>query len=190
MGGTIDIRRLVSWLYFNHTTFTNLTIASLYLDVYVPDGTTNTSKLPVKLWDHGGANTGGSTSYPLYDMCNAATDAIAVSINYRLGPLGFFGLDSAGIEGNMGIKDYFTALKWVHENIASFGGDPTKILVYGQSSGADDTYVLSTLPQARPYIAAAICESGGGVDLPPYKDVQSFGAKYARMLGCARNNVS
>jgi para-nitrobenzyl esterase len=98
---------------------------SLYLDIWAPSGATKDSKLPVKVWVYGGSNTEGSISDPLYDGCNTAKGgSILVSVNYRLGPLGFMALEPAGFYGNQGIQDIVMGLEWVQDNIAAFGGDP------------------------------------------------------------------
>ncbi|KAF5004289.1 hypothetical protein FDECE_9199 [Fusarium decemcellulare] len=162
----------------------------LYLDVYVPSTATAESKLPVKVFAHGGSNVAGALTYPLYDACNLATDAVVVSFNYRLGPLGFLGLASAGIKGNMAIKDYMAALTWVKENIAAFGGNSEKVMLFGQSAGADDTFVFSTLPQAKHLVSSAILESGGGQDLTPYGTAQLTGASFAKTLGCGETDLA
>ncbi|ETS85710.1 hypothetical protein PFICI_03735 [Pestalotiopsis fici W106-1] len=161
----------------------------LYLNVYVPPDTTNTSSLPVKVWAYGGGNIGGAASYPLYDACSLATDAIVVTFNYRLGPLGFLALDSAGIQGNMAIQDYLAALSWVKENIVSFGGNSSQVLLLGQSAGADDAFVVSTLPEAKSLISAAIFESGGGQDIVPYDIAQLSGSSFAETLNCSTNDL-
>lgn len=86
---------------------------------------TKHSRLPVKVWIFGGSNTEGSISDSLYDGCNSPDgDSILVTINYRVGPLGFMALSSAGIQGNQGIQDLVLGLEWVQSNIAAFGGDP------------------------------------------------------------------
>jgi carboxylesterase type B len=106
-------------------------VPSLYLNVWAPATATATSALPVRVWVHGGGNLAGGISDPLYDGCDvAATGAIVVSINYRLGVLGYLALESAGIGGNQGIQDILLGLQWVQDNIAAFGGDPV-------SSGKD-----------------------------------------------------
>ncbi|KAI4595673.1 hypothetical protein KJ359_006662 [Pestalotiopsis sp. 9143b] len=161
----------------------------LYINVYTPPETNNLSSLPVKVWAYGGGNIGGATSYLLYDACSLATDAIVVTFNYRLGPLGFLALDSAGVKGNMAIQDYLAALGWVKENVASFGGDPFKVLLFGQSSGADDAFVVSTLPEARSLISAAVFESGGGLDIVPYDIAQLSGSSFAETLNCSTNDL-
>jgi carboxylesterase type B len=80
------------------------------------------------VWIYGGSQTDGGISDALYDGCNIAqNDAILVSINYRLGPLGFLALQSAGIYGNQGIQDILLGLEWIQENIAAFGGDPVRV---------------------------------------------------------------
>jgi len=98
---------------------------SLYLDIWVPPNATHWSSLPVKVWIYGGSNVAGGISDALYDGCSLAQDGtLLVSINYRLGPLGFMALKSAGIGGNFGIQDILLGLRWIQSNIAAFGGDP------------------------------------------------------------------
>jgi para-nitrobenzyl esterase len=160
------------------------------LDVYVPADATAESALPVKVWNYGGGNVAGALSYPLYDACNLAQDAIVVAFNYRLGPLGFLGLETAGVKGNMAIQDYLAALTWVKHNIAAFGGDTSKVVAFGQSAGGDDTFVISTLPQAKSLISAAILESGGGQSLTSNSLAQLSGASYAETLKCDKDDVS
>lgn len=79
------------------------------------------------MWVFGGGNTAGSISDPTYNGCNLATDSIVVSINYRLGPLGFLALDSFGIGGNFGTQDQLLGLNWIQNNIRAFGGDPVSL---------------------------------------------------------------
>lgn len=91
----------------------------------MPPDTNPNSALPVKVWIYGGSETAGGISNPLYDGCNlASAGSIVVSINYRVGTLGFLALESAGIEGNFGIQDLLLGLRWVQTNIRAFGGDP------------------------------------------------------------------
>ena len=80
----------------------------------------------MKVWIYGGGNGAGSISNPTYNGCNLAADSVVVSVNYRLGPLGFLGLQEYGIQGNMGIQDQLLALQWVQDNIEAFGGDPVR----------------------------------------------------------------
>lgn len=78
------------------------------------------------MWLYGGGNEAGGISDPTYDGCYATSDSIIVSINYRVGPLGFLALDSLGLNGNFGLQDQLLGLSWVQENIAAFGGDPVR----------------------------------------------------------------
>ncbi|KAF3922721.1 Acetylcholinesterase [Orbilia brochopaga] len=135
----------------------------LYLNVWAPSSASSgSSDLPVKVWIHGGVNNGGSIANPLYNGCDLATDAIVVNIAYRLGPLGFLALESAGIAGNFGIQDIVLGLQWVQDNIAAFGGDKDKVLLFGQSAGAWNSFIISTLPSAPNLMRAVALESGGG----------------------------
>jgi len=100
-------------------------ILSLYLNVWVAPNATSTSNIPVKVWIHGGGDQGGAIQDPLFDGCNlAGHGTILVSISYRLGPLGFLTLATAGIAGNFGVQDIILGLEWVQSHIAAFGGNP------------------------------------------------------------------
>lgn len=94
------------------------------MNLWTPESATPDSNLPVKVWLYGGSNEAGGISDPTYDGCYSAEDSIVVSINYRLGPLGFLALSDLGLRGNYGIQDQLLGLKWVQDNIKSFGGDP------------------------------------------------------------------
>ncbi|KAJ5382848.1 Carboxylesterase type B [Penicillium concentricum] len=158
----------------------------LYLNIWAPSNATKGSKLPVKIWVYGGSETEGSISDPLYDGCNTAeAGSILVSINYRLGPLGFMALETAGIYGNQGIQDLLLGLEWVHDNIAAFGGDPKKVLLFGQSAGAENVYIIGSLPQAPSLINSIISESGGGRRLVSNSTQQKVGASFAQTLKCS-----
>ncbi|KAJ5134698.1 Carboxylesterase type B [Penicillium atrosanguineum] len=161
----------------------------LYLDIWAPSNATKDSKLPVKVWIYGGSQTEGSISDPLYDGCNTADGgSILVSVNYRLGPLGFMALESAGIYGNQGVQDLLLGLQWVQDNIAAFGGDPDKVLLFGQSAGAENAYIIASLPQAPSLINSVISESGGGRSLTTNATQQKVGASYANALQCSSSN--
>ncbi|CAF1117956.1 unnamed protein product [Adineta steineri] len=101
----------------------------LHLNVWAPANTTQNSSLPVKVWIYGGNGYEGSSSDPLYNGCGIATDAVVVSMNYRLGPLGWLTLGAPlNFTGNYGVLDVLMALQWVQENIASFGGNKVFII--------------------------------------------------------------
>jgi para-nitrobenzyl esterase len=130
--------------------------------------------LPVMVWLHGGGNALGAGSLGAYEGGAFVRDGVVlVSINYRLGPLGFFAhpaLTKAAAAGEplvaYGIMDQIAALKWVKRNIAAFGGDPAKVTVFGESAGGADTLALMAVPSARGLFARAIVESGGGWQPP------------------------
>ena len=143
----------------------------LFLNIWAPAGTKKNAKLPVMVWIHGGAFVFGSGA--LNDFSGSSfTDngVILVSINYRLGRLGFFAFPSLGVEhpqefkGNYGYMDQIAALKWVQMNIASFGGNPGNVTIFGESAGGVSVHSLLTIPSAKGLFHKAIIESGGGRD--------------------------
>ncbi len=143
----------------------------LYLNIWSPgaDG----QKRPVMVYIHGGAFTLGSASDPWYDGTSfAAThNIVVVSLNYRLGILGFVYLkDLAGADasytGNCGLLDQIAALEWVRENIAAFGGDPDQVTVMGESAGAMSIGALLGMPAAKGLFQRAILQSGAAGFLP------------------------
>src|SRR5579862_4761900 len=139
----------------------------LYLNVWTP--ACDDARRPVMVWIHGGAYIFGSGSVSWYDGTRFARhgDVVIVTINYRLGPLGFlhladaFGPAVAG-SGNAGILDQVAALEWVRESIAGFGGNPDDVTIFGESAGANSVGTLLGLPAARGLFHKAIAQSGAG----------------------------
>ena len=138
----------------------------LYLNVYAPVEPA-AERLPVMCWIHGGAFTGGSGSTPWYNgsRFSAGGQVVVVTINYRLGALGFSHLAEAGGEawafaGNCGILDQVAALQWIRENIGAFGGDPGRVTVFGESAGSMSIATLLGLPAAAKLFQQAILQSG------------------------------
>ncbi|XP_055849610.1 juvenile hormone esterase isoform X2 [Episyrphus balteatus] len=138
----------------------------LFLNVFttkLPKGDNN-PKLPVMVWFHGGGFSFGSGNTFLYgpDFL-VAEDVVLVTLNYRLGPLGFL---SAGPEapGNSGLKDQVLALKWVRDNIEAFGGDPNSVTIFGESAGAASVQFLLLSPLADGLFHRAISESGSALN--------------------------
>ncbi|MGB8031862.1 MAG: carboxylesterase family protein [Terracidiphilus sp.] len=138
----------------------------LYLNVNTPAWPA-AKPLPVMFWIHGGANIGGSGSGSLYNDGTLLSHGILlVTINYRLGILGYLAHPELTSEsphhdsGNYGLMDQILALRWVHDNIARFGGDPNNVTVFGQSDGAKDTGILMTSLLASGLFQKAIAESG------------------------------
>ena len=129
-------------------------------------------KRPVMVWIHGGAFTLGSASDPWYDGTSFAANhnIVVVTLNYRLGILGFVYLKDlagadAGYTGNCGLLDQIAALHWVRENIAAFGGDPDQVTVMGESAGAMSIGTLLGMKASHGLFQRAILQSGAGSDL-------------------------
>jgi len=124
--------------------------------------------LPVFFWIHGGGNTVGQSSLSLYNGSNlaGAQNLIVVSVNYRLGPFGWFAHpalrtgDDLDDSGNFGTLDLLAALQWVHDNIAAFGGDPGNVTIAGESAGGINVYSMLVSPLAAGLFQRAISESG------------------------------
>ncbi|KAH8657793.1 prolyl oligopeptidase-like protein [Xylariales sp. PMI_506] len=145
----------------------------LFLNIWTPDNFTSTSNLPVYFWIYGGRFAVGSGGDSTYDGSGLAQQGIVVvTINYRLDVLGFLAhpdLDTeSGIpSGNYGLHDQLAALTWVTKNIQSFGGNPKKITVGGQSAGAASTLLLVYSPLAKGLFQGAIAESGARAPQDP-----------------------
>ena len=140
----------------------------LYLNVFTPAKDSG-EKLPVMFWIYGGGFGGGLGDDPEFDgEAINCQGAILVTFNYRCGPLGFFALpeleERYGGSSNLGILDQIAALRWVKENIAAFGGDLDRVLVFGQSAGGISTRILLTSPMAEGLFSRAIVQSGGGLN--------------------------
>ncbi|MFH8801426.1 carboxylesterase/lipase family protein [Streptomyces sp. NPDC017936] len=130
----------------------------LNLNVWTPEPGPD-GRLPVVVWFHGGALTRGSSAVPVYDGRHFARDGIVfVSINHRLGVEGYGLFPDA--PANPGLRDQLAALRWVHESIAAFGGDPARITLAGQSAGAISVGTLIAAPQAQGLFRRAVLQSG------------------------------
>ena len=142
--------------------------ACLYLNVWAPKKAG--APLPVMVWLHGGAHRFGAGSVPFYDGKNLAQrGVVVVTLNYRLGYLGYFShpsLDAENEGGNFGLMDQKAALEWVRDNIAAFGGDPTQVTLFGESAGGADTLYLMADPKSQGLFQRAIVQSGGGWNRP------------------------
>ena len=141
----------------------------LFLNVWTA-ATSSNARLPVMFWIYGGAFNEGSSSVAVYDgSALARKGVIVVTINYRLGPLGFLAHPELSkesehhVSGNYGILDQIAALQWVHENIAAFGGDPNVVTIFGQSAGALSVRSLMRSPLAKGLFIRAIAQSGPGL---------------------------
>jgi para-nitrobenzyl esterase len=147
----------------------------LFLNVYVPAGTDDKSKLPVMFWIHGGGYSGGASSEPRHNGDFLPLKGVVlVTINYRLGVFGFLVTDELakegnGTAGNYGLLDMVAALHWVNANIKNFGGDPANVTIFGESVGSFAVSTLMASPLAQGLFEKSIGESGaafpGGLSL-------------------------
>ena len=130
----------------------------LLLNVWTP--AVDDARRPTMVWIHGGGYTIGSGSEPYYTGANLAArgDVVVVTINYRLNVLGFLN-DPELDEFNLGTRDQIAALGWVHDNIASFGGDPGNVTIFGESSGGQSMTTLLAAPAAAGLFQRAIPQS-------------------------------
>lgn len=158
----------------------------LYLNVWTPASEAPAEGRPVMVWIHGGAFVTGSGIIPLYDGARMAEkgDVVVVTINYRLGPLGFLHLTpwGDGLTSNAGLLDQIAALEWVRDHIAAFGGNPAGVTVFGESSGAMSIAALLAMPAAEGLFQRAILQSGASQVLPT-SQAEQVTAVYLRQLG-------
>jgi para-nitrobenzyl esterase len=159
----------------------------LNLNVWTPDP--GGRGLPVMVWIHGGAFMRGSGALPTYDGTRFARDGVVcVTINYRLGADGFLYLGD-GI-ANRGLLDQIAALEWVQENIRAFGGDPTRVTIFGESAGAFSVATLLAMPRARGLFQRAIAQSGAAQHTSSVATAQMVGRNLAEKLGLAPTMAS
>ena len=166
----------------------------LTLNIRAPHGA---SGLPVMVWIHGGDHTDGASSEPFY-ASNAlpSRGCILVTINYRLGLMGFLAHPELasespdGVSGNYGLMDQIAALQWVRDNIESFGGDPKRVTIFGESAGGEAVLNLLTAPRARGLFHAAIAQSPSDTgrwlhlrqSVLELKPAESAGEEFARSI--------
>ncbi len=137
--------------------------------------------MPVMVFIHGGAFTGGAGSADVYDgSAFARAGVICVTINYRLGVEGF--LPIPGAPTNLGLRDQLFALQWVQDNIAAFGGDPSNVTIFGESAGAMSVANLIASPLAKGLFKRAIVQSGHGDMVRPIAVAQRLVTKLAKMM--------
>lgn len=160
----------------------------LNLNVWSPDGAAPSRQKPVMVWIHGGGFLNGSAD--IYDARWLATqgDIVVVTVNYRLGTLGFLAhpaLSPNGDIGNYGLADQQAALRWVRDNIAEFGGDPTKVTIAGESAGAMSVCDHLVAPESAGLFRAAIMQSGPCEAQADRATAQRVSADYATSAGCS-----
>jgi len=171
----------------------------LYLNVWTPAKTAG-DKLPVMVWIYGGGFVGGMTSVAAYDGTRLAEKGVVlVTVAYRLGVFGFLAhpelsKESGKGSGNYGLQDMIAGLRWVKANVAKFGGDPSRVTIFGESAGGIAVSMLAASPSAKGLFHRAISESGGnfgpprfanegGASVPLLKVAEASGQAFLAKLG-------
>ncbi|XP_061449565.1 fatty acyl-CoA hydrolase precursor, medium chain-like isoform X2 [Rhineura floridana] len=157
----------------------------LYLNIYTPAHSSKTSKLPVMVWIHGGNFVFGAASRYDGSAIAAYEDVVVVTIQYRLGLLGFFSTGDENARGNWAFLDQLAALQWIHENIGPFGGDPESVTLFGASAGSVSVSAHVLSPLSKGLFHRAILESGVAQLPTTFSSRPQLGAEIiARVLGC------
>jgi len=171
----------------------------LYLNVWTSSLDTRAPRRPVMVWIHGGGFFAGFGGEERHNGARLARKgAVVVTLNYRLGPLGFLAHPALAAEsprhatGNYGLLDQIAALQWVYRNIARFGGDPSRVMIFGESAGGMSVGSLIASPLAKGLFVRAILESGTGVGLgiAPKAAAQTAGVQFAESLGVHGSDAS
>ena len=166
----------------------------LKLNVWTPS---LTGKRPVMFYIHGGGYSFGSSyELPSHEGAQMARhhDVVQVSVNHRLNALGFMDVSEVGGSAydesvNVGMTDLVAALKWVQENISNFGGDPDKVMIYGQSGGGSKVTTLLGMPSAAGLIHRASAQSGGGGNIPTREQQKEYAREIVKELGIGAHDI-
>ena len=153
----------------------------LNLNVYAP--AERKQDLAVMVWIHGGGFSCGASNYYLSDTLAAYGDVIVVTINYRVTLWGFLSTSDENAPGNIGLWDQHLAIKWVHDNIKSFGGDPNKVTVFGESAGGMSTTYQSLYGGNKGLYQRAIAQSGS-LWVTAIKDPKKDALRLGKLVGC------
>uniref|UniRef100_A0AAU7E3W1 Carboxylic ester hydrolase n=1 Tax=Cupiennius salei TaxID=6928 RepID=A0AAU7E3W1_CUPSA len=181
--------------YYFTPDVTNMTEDCLYLNIWVPRFKSKAKLKPVLFFIHGGAFNIGSSNMKVYDGSKLAVegDVIVVTVNYRVGVMGFFSAFIADADGNMGLYDQVIALTWIRDNAASFGGDPDHIVLMGQSAGAMSAAGHIMSPLTKHMVKRVILQSGAAM-LPMILDenerLYKASQTMATLVGCADKTVT
>ncbi|XP_064532888.1 bile salt-activated lipase-like [Pseudopipra pipra] len=172
----------------------------LYLNIWIPQARKQVStNLPVMVFIYGGAFLVGESQGPnfladyLYDGEEIAVrgNVIVVTVNYRVGPLGFLSTGDENMPGNYGLKDQHMAIAWVKRNIKAFGGDPENITIFGESAGAVSVSLQSLSPKNKGLFKRAISQSGVGLcSWAIQRDPLYWAKKLGEKLGCPTDNTA
>lgn len=165
----------------------------LALNVWSPEGATG---LPVMVWVHGGSFVSGSGSIGWYDGARLASrGVVVVTLNYRLGPFGFLHLEALGGEqwsgaANLGLSDQAAALRWVRDHVEAFGGDPTRVTLFGESAGAMSISHHLALPSSAGLFARAIAQSGAATHCHDAERGEAVARRFVGELGIATTDLA
>ena len=167
----------------------------LFVNNWAPSGTLPGAGKPVMVWLHGGAYVLGASSQGLYDGRRLASsgDVVVVSLNYRVGVFGFLDLSAlAGgsrFDSNIGLRDVLAALAWVRDNIAAFGGDPSRVTVFGESAGAGIVTTLLAIPAAEGLFNTAIAQSSPATSVYDHNRAQRVTHRVLDHLGISASQA-
>ena len=170
----------------------------LFLNIFAPKNISSDKKLPVMFWIHGGGNTSGEAGSYDFSKLAAAHDLVIVSINYRLGFLGWFyhpsfaatSNDQGDKSGNFGTLDQIMALKWVRKNIEDFGGDENNVTIFGESAGGHNVFALLSSPLAKGLFHKAISQSGATNSFNTKEASKFFDNKESSLLTSSKEVIS
>ncbi|MBS1906172.1 MAG: carboxylesterase/lipase family protein [Actinobacteria bacterium] len=169
-----------------HTEGLILSEDCLTLNIWVPD---RIGDADVLFWVYGGGFQGGSSALPIFDGARLAAEQgiVVVSANHRTGVLGFSALTGSGLPeaSNLGVQDVIAALRWVHENVSAFGGDPSRVTLMGQSSGAFVSAALLAAPSARGLFHRLVLISGGASRLVTLAQARRHAEQFLEAAGIA-----
>lgn len=155
----------------------------LTLNVWSPEHATG---LPVMVWIHGGAYYLGNSAQRVYDGRRLVSDGqvVLVTVNYRLGALGFLDFSSFGdFDSNLGLRDQIAALEWVRDNIAEFGGDPSRVTLFGESAGGGSVTTLMVSPAAEGLFHRVIAESSPATSVYGAARAESIAERFLELAG-------
>jgi para-nitrobenzyl esterase len=184
--------------FFAMMTEKNRTLSEdcLHLHVWTSALSANHKK-PVMVWLHGGGYSSGSANWPLYDGSALAAehDVVLVGVNHRLNIFGHLYLAELGGEkyadsGNVGMLDIVAALEWVRDNIGPFGGDPSKVLIFGESGGGGKVSTLMAMPAAQGLFQRAAVQSASAIKAIPRDRASKSAEEFMAKLGLAKNQVN
>ncbi|KAI8494979.1 Cocaine esterase [Branchiostoma belcheri] len=169
----------------NMTTSEDCLTVNVYTPTVAPD-----TPLPVLLWIHGGALMIGFGSPPGWEAIAAHQDVVVVSINYRLGVLGFLSTGDDNMPGNYGFLDQVHAMKWVKENIRNFGGDPDRVTIFGESAGGISVSYHLLSPLSKGLFQRAISQSGTWKTFPVNPEPLTVTKMFAEKAGCETEDTA